>query len=411
MIYSRKPHVADSKRLTVMSQTLIMRILDASLNRASEGLRVVEDYARFVLDAPFLTGEFKALRHDLADAAASVASSDLHAARDTRADVGIAISHEREGRRSVAADVCAANLKRAEQSLRSLEEYGKLIDGQFACRMESFRYRLYTLEKSIDVSRLSRERLEGVNLCVLLDGCDSEAKFDRLATALIGAGVGMIQLRDKQLDDRELVLRARRLVALTRGQPPALPGVGTRNGFSDAKAPAEPGAVGDAAGTTLAIINDRADIAAVVGADGVHLGQDDLSVKDARAIVGTRMLVGVSTHNMEQGRAAVLDGANYIGAGPTFASSTKDFEWFAGLEYLRQVSSEIRLPVFAIGGINCENLPEVLAAGIGRVAVGAAVVEAADPACAVREMLGMLNEADVKNPAAKAASPFLTSDL
>ena len=113
----------------------------------------------------------------------------------------------------------------------------------------------------------------------------------------------------------------------------------------------------------FAIINDRADIAAAVGADGVHVGQEDLSVKDARAIVGTRMLIGVSTHNIEQARAAVLDGANYLGAGPTFASRTKSFDDFAGLDYLREVSSEIRLPTFAIGGITAENLPSVMAAG------------------------------------------------
>ena len=110
-------------------------------------------------------------------------------------------------------------------------------------------------------------------------------------------------------------------------------------------------------------------------------------MKDARAIVGTRMLVGVSTHNIEQARAAVLDGANYLGAGPTFASRTKEFEEFAGLDYLREVSAEIRLPTFAIGGIAAENLAEVLAAGISRVAVGSAVADAADPACAAARVV------------------------
>ena len=99
-------------------------------------------------------------------------------------------------------------------------------------------------------------------------------------------------------------------------------------------------------------------------------------MKDARAIVGTRMLIGVSTHNIEQARAAVLDGANYLGAGPTFPSQTKAFDEFAGLDYLREVAAEIRLPTFAIGGITADNLPDVLATGITRVAVGAAVTAA-----------------------------------
>ena len=119
--------------------------------------------------------------------------------------------------------------------------------------------------------------------------------------------------------------------------------------------PAELGAGGRDQLGSLAIVNDRADVAAIVGADGVHLGQDDLSVKDARAIVGPRMLVGVSTHNIDQARTAVLDGANYLGAGPTFASRTKAFDDFAGLDYLREVAAEIRLPTFAIGGIGIEN--------------------------------------------------------
>jgi thiamine-phosphate pyrophosphorylase len=141
---------------------------------------------------------------------------------------------------------------------------------------------------------------------------------------------------------------------------------------------------------TLAIINDRADIAAAVDADGVHVGQANLSVKDVRTIVGPRMLVGVSTHNIAQARAAVLDGADYLGAGPTFSSKTKSFDQFAGLPYLRKVADETRLPTFAIGGITAENLPNVLATGISRIAVSAAVTATPNPACAAKELLGIL---------------------
>jgi thiamine-phosphate pyrophosphorylase len=163
---------------------------------------------------------------------------------------------------------------------------------------------------------------------------------------------------------------------------------------------------------TLSVINDRADIAAAVHADGVHVGQEDLSVKDARAIVGTRLLVGVSTHNIGQARGAVLDGADYLGAGPTFVSRTKSFDAFAGLDYLREVSAEIRLPTFAIGGITAGNVRDVMEAGIGRVAVSGAVVDAVDPASAARELLGILNETHRgAQRAAQAASPSLTSGL
>jgi thiamine-phosphate pyrophosphorylase len=346
-----------------------VRIIDASLNRAEEGLRVVEDYVRFVLDDPLLTREIKSLRHDLAAAATAIAPLDRHAARDTRHDVGTTVSTPSEQDRSDAAAVCDANLKRTGQSLRSLEEFGKLVDGSFATRVEAFRYRLYTLEKAIAVGRSSRDRLQPVRLCVLIGGCSSIDEFQRLVAALVEAGAGMIQLRDKDLDDRALVDRAQRLRQLTRGT------------------------------ASLAIINDRADIAAATGADGVHVGQEDLSVKDARAIVGAQKLIGVSTHNISQARAAVLDGANYLGAGPTFPSHTKQFGNFAGLDYLREAVAEIRLPTFAIGGINTNNLPDVLATGISRIAVSSAITSAPDSHSAARNLLGML-----KDPTADAVS-------
>ena len=140
----------------------------------------------------------------------------------------------------------------------------------------------------------------------------------------------------------------------------------------------------------LCIVNDRPDLAALARADGVHVGQEEVSVKDARRIVGPESLVGVSTHTIEQARQAVLDGANYIGVGPTFPSGTKTFEHFPGLDLLRAVAAEIRLPAFAIGGITSENLAEVLAAGIARIAVSAAITAAADPAEAARQLLAVL---------------------
>jgi thiamine-phosphate pyrophosphorylase len=137
-------------------------------------------------------------------------------------------------------------------------------------------------------------------------------------------------------------------------------------------------------------MNDRPDLAVLAQADGVHLGQEELSVKDARRIVGPEMLIGVSTHSIKQARQAVLDGANYIGVGPTFPSTTKNFETFPGLDLLRAVATEIRLPAFAIGGITLENLPQVLATGIQRVAMSGAITGIENPENSVHEFLKML---------------------
>jgi thiamine-phosphate pyrophosphorylase len=350
-----------------MSATPVLRILDASLNRAAEGLRVVEDYIRFVLDDAHLTELVKHLRHDLAAAAAAVPTCERHAARDTPHDVGAAVTTPSEARRVDAWEVCQASLERAKQSLRSLEEFSKVAVPNQAAAFEALRYRLYTIEAALGRTVHAIERLAAVRLCVLIDGRDSEFEFSTLVADLIAAGVGALQLRDKTLPVRLIVARARLLVAATR-----------------------------AAGTTLAIINDRPAVAAAVDADGVHLGQDDFTVKDARVVVGPRKLIGVSTHSLEQARQAVLDGANYIGVGPTFPSATKQFDAFPGLGLLAQVASEIRLPAFAIGGINAGNLADVVATGVTRVAVSSAVTATPSPAVAAKDLLSALGPCPVE---------------
>jgi thiamine-phosphate pyrophosphorylase len=257
------------------------------------------------------------------------------------------------------------------EALRSLEEYSKVVDPQIAARFEALRYRSYTLERAIHTTRSSGERLAAAQLYILVDGGESDAALLQLMGPFISVGVHVVQLRDKHLADRELLARARLLRSLTRGTE------------------------------TLFIVNDRPDLADLAEADGVHVGQDELSVKDARAIVGPDRLVGVSTHSIEQARAAVLAGANYIGVGPTFPSQTKDFASFTGLSLLRAVAAEIRLPAFAIGGIGLANLDDVLATGMSRVAIGAAITRASDPQRVARALLERL---------ASGAAPCLADD-
>ncbi|MEN6407556.1 MAG: thiamine phosphate synthase [Thermoguttaceae bacterium] len=343
--------------------TAALRALDAAANRAREGLRVVEDYVRFVLDDRHLTGRCKQLRHDLTAALQSAPTSFRMAARDTEADVGTELFTTAETVRADATAVLHANFARLQESLRSLEEFGKLIDANLSAALKQLRYRTYTLERAVEITRGNAERLADARLYVLVDGRPSLDEFERLIRDLIAAGVDMIQLRDKRLDDRRLLERARLLVALTR----------------DAH--------------VLTIVNDRPDLAALSGADGVHVGQEELSVKDARQIVGPGRWIGVSAHSIEQARQAVLDGADYLGVGPTFPSGTKPFEHFPGVDLLRAVASEIRLPTFAIGGIDSKNIEEVLAAGMTRVAVGGAIVGAADPAAAARELKSRITRA------------------
>lgn len=334
------------------TRTAILRILDASANRAAEGLRVVEDYLRFVLDDPLLTEEVKQLRHELAAAVGKLDRGQLVAARDILGDVGVGIKTDAEADRTDAEEVLGANIHRAAQALRSLAEYAKVIEPTVAGRFEILRYQTYQLESTLAAGRAGMAGLVDVRLYVLVDGRASHEEFVNFVDSLLTAGVHAIQLRDKKLSDRDLVERGQTLRDRI-----------SRFGVK-----------------TVFIMNDRPDLAVLGNADGVHVGQDELTVADVRKIVGPRKLIGVSTHSIEQARQAVRDGANYIGVGPTFASTTKDFAEFPGVRLLAEVANEIRLPAFAIGGITLENVDEVLASGIGRVAVSGAICNAGVPA-------------------------------
>src|SRR5206468_6231988 len=144
------------------------------------------------------------------------------------------------------------------------------------------------LERALLVGGTAREQLAKCAIQVLLTGSLCAAALDWTIAEAAAAGADMIQLREKKLSDRELLERARNVRRWTRK-----------------------------AGV-LFIVNDRPDIARLVEADGVHLGQDDMPVREARRLLGLEAIIGVSTHSVEQVREAVLDGATYLGVGPTF---------------------------------------------------------------------------------------------
>lgn len=337
------------------------RVLDANLNRSREALRVLEDHCRFVLADRFLTEQVKDARHALAQIARRVPPALLLAGRETVRDVGTDVTSSGEYDRGSPAQVAVVNLKRLQESLRSLEEYGKLFGPELGRDFEALRYRTYTLEKAVASGSTAREKLAAARLYVLLTGSQSATSPDRVIERAAAGGATVFQLREKGLSDRELLERARNIRRWTRK-----------------------------AGV-LFVVNDRPDVAKLAEADGVHLGQDDLPVMETRRIVGPDVLIGVSTHSLDQVRRAILDGADYIGVGPTFPSKTKRFEEFPGLEFVRAVAAETALPAFALGGIDPENVGRVVAAGGRRVAVGAAVAAAADPEAVARVLRSALN--------------------
>lgn len=340
------------------------RILDASANRASEGLRTLEEYTRFGLNDPSLTEAVKRLRHDLGAALSLIPREGLLQARDTPGDVGTQLQVESEYNRPGIASVIAAASARTQQSLRCLEEYGKLVSVELAQRVEAVRYRCYGVTASIERHTLSssrrRELLSRSRLYVLCDAADDESAFIARLRCCIAGGVDVIQLRDRRCTDRVLFDRARIAVGLLR----------------DAD--------------VLFIVNDRADLAVACDADGVHVGQDELPAVAVRGVVGPDRLVGISTHSLEQALEAEQAGADYIGCGPVFPSQTKAFDGFVGPELLQQVAREVAVPAFAIGGITLGNLSAVTSAGFGRIAVSAAVWSAPEIQTAARDLVERL---------------------
>ena len=329
----------------------IGRILDASANRAREGLRVAEDYVRFVLDDPGLTRRLKEVRHRLAEAVRGFDADLLVGSRDTREDVGTHIMTPSEQVRENPRAVLTANFKRTTEALRTLEEYGKLVDVWLAGRFEVLRYDVYTLEKLTLTAVHAYRALGDSRLMVLVGGLPTMGDLIWIVSEALAGGADVIELREKNIADRELLSRAREVRILT------------------------------AQARARFVLNDRPDLARLAGADGVHLGQGDLSVRDARRIVGPNLVIGVSTHNRSQLDAAVLSGAGYLGVGPVFPSATKEFSEpeLAGLAYVQPAAETTNIPWFAIGGITEGNVQRVLDAGATRVAVSAAVVKADRP--------------------------------
>ncbi|MDR2117309.1 MAG: thiamine phosphate synthase, partial [Planctomycetaceae bacterium] len=335
----------------------IYRLLDATANRGKEAVRVIEDFVRFVLDDLVLTRQLKDFRHEFQDILNSFPTRSRLSARNTEHDVGTVLEGNSEYQRNSTDAVLAANFGRLQESLRSLEEFSKLIKPEISRHFERLRYQCYTLQKVVTLNNFSppidsslqnnsplqidsspligssfsfvtKPDISMARLYVLTDIRADEEEFTTFVRAIIEGGADVIQLRDKKADDRTLLHRSRilkeQIVTLGR--------------------------------SVLFVMNDRPDLARVADADGVHIGQEELPVDAVRRIVGTEMLIGVSTHCIEQARQAVLDGADYIGAGPVFETLTKEFTEIAGTGYLQEVATEIQIPVFAIGGITAENL-------------------------------------------------------
>ena len=344
----------------------VLRLLDANLDRAREGLRVIEDWCRFGLDRADLVARSKDMRQRLG----RLHDERYKQARDAAGDVATGMAHPAQREREQPQAVVAANCGRVQEALRVLEEFGRGLDDRLAEEAAAVRYALYDLE--VDVIRASaggqerRERLRAAGLYLVTS---PSPRLEAVVEAALEGGVRLVQYRAKDgtlAPDGQPITDAVRLQ-----QAQALRQLCSRYG-------------------ALFLVNDRIDIALAVDADGVHLGQGDLPPALARQLLGPEKLIGRSTHALAQLQQAMRDGCDYVGVGPVNATPTKPGREPVGLDYVRQAAAESAIPFFAIGGIERANLQVVLDTGATQVAVVRAITEAADPAQAARDLLERL---------------------
>lgn len=341
----------------------LLRLIDANANRAGEGLRTLDDIARLVREDANTAEAIKQLRHELADCLRVIPRNGRLENRRTATDAGTEFTASGELQRTDWSAMVSAASERVLQSLRGLEEFGKAISAEAGESFKRLRYKAYDVLARAELRLAECRSLADAQLYLLIDASKPLDEFVAYLRRLAESGVDIFQIRDKLADGTVLMQYAKAAAA----------------------------ALADS--TARFVVNDRVDIAIASGACGVHVGQEDLPFEDVQRIVPSGMLIGVSTHNLEQAVAAQSAGADYIGCGPTFPSQTKQFSNFAGTDFLREIASAIQIPAFAIGGVNQDNLDQVLDAGIARVAVSNVIHAADDPALTAKGLSKSLRAA------------------
>lgn len=345
----------------------MLRIIDANLNRTGEGLRLLEEIARLLLNDTELTQQLKNLRHKLLRDDIPFHVRLLNA-RQADNDVGACLEVPGEDNDRSPLSTIIANAKRVQESLRVLEEVTKVPGAPPELVSKDFqkaRFDIYTIEQKLAAGLLRKGKLERLQgLYVVLD---TEALKGRdpvkIARQAINGGASTIQLRDKVSARKAILPVARQLANLCREN------------------------------NILFIVNDNLDVALDCDADGLHVGQQDLPVNTARKLMPADKLIGASVETVAQAVAAKSEGADHLGVGGIFPTGSRADTPVVGLKRLREIRRSVSIPLVGIGGIDKDNAGKVIAAGASAVAVISAVLEAKSPERAAREIVEKL-EAD-----------------
>ena len=342
--------------VTPPSDNRIAQLIDANLDRAREGLRVMEDWCRFGLKNSDFSIQIKDWRQQLGVHHLNI----YRKARVISDDPAIGISHPLQKVRAAPEKIFIANASRVQEALRVIEEFTRITDPKLCEIATKIRYETYEIEIKV------LKATEGVNKRQILKDSSiylitaNRKNLEGIVLQALKGGVKIVQYREKLLHDNARISQAKCLANICKQY------------------------------NSLFIVNDRIDIALAVDADGIHLGQEDLPTKIARELLGAEKIIGRSTHCLEEIRNAEDEGCDYIGLGPIFPSETKKQLNPIGIDNLTKGLRETLLPAFAIGGINNSNINKLNQINNLRIAVSDAIINSNAPYAKTQELLKYL---------------------
>ncbi len=323
----------------------IYQIIDANLDRAREGLRVIEDWARFGLGKEKYVQRIKNFRQILGKNHLEIYKQS----RNYIEDKCKGLTHHEQIKRKTSDQIISSNSGRVQEALRVIEEFSRLHNPELSKIASEIRYEIYTLEVdllSLSKRKNSEEILRGNDLYVITD--QKENLLEIIEDILI-AGVKIIQHRFKRGNDKDNLQEAIQIKNLCKRY------------------------------NSLFIINDRVDIALASNADGIHLGQNDLDLKTARKLLGYSKIIGISANNEIDISNALKEGCDYIGIGPVFETNTKKNKKPIGIKRIKTLTKDLNIPWFAIGGIKSKNISYLKRNGIKKVALVSQLMNSEDP--------------------------------
>ncbi len=323
----------------------IYQIIDANLDRAREGLRVLEDWARFGLGENDCVAKIKNYRQILGKNHLEVYKQS----RNHIEDQCKGLTHQEQINRRNPEQIISSNAGRVQEALRVIEEFSRLQNHELSKIASEIRYEIYTIEidlLSYGKRKKSEKILKENHLYVITDQKDNLLE---IIEEILIAGVRIIQHRFKTGTDQDHLKEAIQIKNLCKRY------------------------------NSLFIVNDRLDIALASNADGIHLGQDDLDLKTARKLLGYSKIIGISANNAIDISNALKEGCDYIGIGPVFETTTKKNKKPLGIENTKILTKDLNIPWFAIGGIKSNNISYLKRNGFQKVALVSQLMNSEDP--------------------------------